>query len=211
MTAAVEAAESNGELIGRCYTKARRTPLVVGSVPGGAGRSLRLPGGPYTLTQLAAIVTAFVLLILARPIWGGHGLMDVVVLLGAPFAAAFGLRHLHIDGRNPAAAAASVAVMLAGPRSGRLHGHPYKAARPARTDTLVTVAAEPSPVHDPAAVPVPAAPVAKEPTPARPVRTARPTPAPASPAAAAGAPVASGVQALLARRTAPAARTALEE
>ncbi|MER7111153.1 hypothetical protein [Streptomyces sp. NPDC000229] len=183
------------ELIGRCYTKARRTPLVVGSVPGGAGRSLRLPGGPYTLTQLAAIVVTFVVLILTRPLWGGHGLMDAVVLLGLPFGAAFGLRHLHIDGRNPAAAAASVAIMLTGPRWGRLHGRPYKPARPESGSTAVTLTA-----------------AQEHPAPPAVGQSARP----AAPAAwtdvHASGPVPSGTQALLASRRAAAAahRTDLE-
>ncbi|MCX4826176.1 hypothetical protein OG883_41645 [Streptomyces sp. NBC_01142] len=198
----VEPAESEDELIGRCYTKARRTPLVVGSVPGGGGRSLRLPGGPYTLTQLAAIVATFVVLILSRPLWGGRGLMDVVVLLGCPFGVAFLLRHLHIDGRNPAAAAASVAVMMTGPRWGRLHGRPFRPARPARGATRITVAAADA-----------AEPSAASAAPARtaPTRAAR-RPIPAAPAssAAANSPVASGVQALLARRSA-SARDDLEE
>ncbi|MCX4792263.1 conjugal transfer protein [Streptomyces sp. NBC_01221] len=194
----VEPAEPDGELIGRCYTKARRTPLVVGSVPGGAGRSLRLPGGPYTLTQLAAIVTTFVVLIVSRPLWGGHGLMDVVVLLGCPFGVAFLLRHLHIDGRNPAAAAASVAVMMTGPRWGRLHGRPFRPARPARGATRITVAADDVPADDDADVSAASAvPARTAPTQA----ARRPTPAPS---AAANAPVASGVQALLARRAASA-------
>ncbi|WP_351233308.1 hypothetical protein [Streptomyces sp. NPDC002133] len=186
----------DGELIGRCYTKARRTPLVVGSVPGGAGRSLRLPGGPYTLTQLAAIVISFVVLILTRSLWGGHGLVDIVVLLGTPVGAAFALRHLHIDGRNPAAAAASVAVMLAGPRWGVLRGRPYKPARPAHGDTLITLTA----VDAPPAV-----------LSATPGNAKQPRPAVASPAPRTGAaPVASGVQVLLARRAAAGNRTDLE-
>ncbi|MBD0743000.1 hypothetical protein BG418_01405 [Streptomyces sp. CBMA152] len=195
------------ELIGRCYTKARRTPLVVGSVPGGGGRSLRLPGGPYTLTQLAAIVAAFTVLILTRAVWGGHGPVDVGVLLGCPFGAAYLLRHLHIDGRNPAAAAASVVAMLAGPRWGRLHGRPFRPASPTRSLSRITVGTQ-----EAAADEVPAAAVpGPEPTASRrvPRTTAPATPAPALVPAAA-TPVASGVQALLARRAA-SHRTGLED
>lgn len=184
----------DNELIGRCYTKARRTPLVVGSVPGGGGRSLRLPGGPYTLTQLAAIVVTFIVLILTRSLWGGHGLTDVVILLGAPFGAAFGLRRLHIDGRNPAAAAASVVVMLTCPRWGRLHGRPYKPGRPRCGNTVVTLTA--------AGTGTAPTTVGKH--------TERAAPAGRAPAYASG-PVASGAQALLARRaTVTVHRTDLE-
>ncbi|MFF3326965.1 hypothetical protein [Streptomyces sp. NPDC002889] len=206
MTAVVvEPAESDGELIGRCYTKARRAPLVHGVIRDvNGGRGIRLPGGPYTLTQLAALVGTFVALILTRAIWGGNGLMDVGVLLGLPFAAAFLLRHLHIDGRNPAAALVSVAVMMTGPRWGRLHGRPFRPARPVSGDTLIILAADGAPAGTaPAAArPAPAAAVTR---PARPARgSARQAPATPSPDATAGAPVASGVQALLARRAASA-------
>ena len=216
MSAALD--EMDGEPIGRCYTKARRTPLVVGAVPGGNGRSLRLPLGPYTITQLAVIVATVVLLIVTRPVWGGHGLGDVLVLVGAPFGAAFLLRHLHIDGRNPAAAAASVAVMLAGPRYGRLHGRPYRPARARHHDTVATVESSGPPHHD-TPPPAPAFEAADAPRTIRaapPARTGTPAaqapcPGPVAPGPAAhgGVPVASGVQTLLARRA--AARTALED
>ncbi|MEU6987352.1 hypothetical protein ABZ946_28665 [Streptomyces sp. NPDC046324] len=201
----IDAAEADDELIGRCYTKARRAPLVHGVIRDvNGGRGIRLPGGPYTLTQLAAIVTTFVVLILTRAVWGGHGLMDVLLLLGLPFAAAFALRHLHIDGRNPAAALVSVMTMLTGPTWGRLHGRPYRPSRPAHGDTRITLA-----------------PSGERPAPTSPVVRPRERPLTAEPGLADGtnspigesaplAPVASGVQALLARR-APSTRTDLEQ
>ncbi|MDH2392192.1 hypothetical protein QCN29_26100 [Streptomyces sp. HNM0663] len=193
----VDAAEADRELIGRCYTKARRAPLVHGVIRDvNGGRGIRLPGGPYTLTQLAAIVTTFVVLILTRAVWGGHGFLDAVLLLGLPFTAAFLLRHLHIDGRNPAAALVSVMTMLTGPQWGRLHGRPYRPARPTRRDARITLT--PSGER-----PAPAA-TAVRPTPAIAPPAARPAAVPPATGAATGAPVASGVQALLGRRTASA-------
>ncbi|MFF9594082.1 hypothetical protein ACF1FX_33715 [Streptomyces sp. NPDC014646] len=198
------AAEPEEELVGRCYTKARRAPLVHGVIRDvHGGRGIRIPGGPYTLTQLAAIVTTFVVLILTRVVWGGHGLADVVVLLGLPFGAAFALRRLHIDGRNPAAALISVATMLTGPKQGRIHGRPLRHTRPARGDTRITLTAT-------------AAKTAELPRPATPAPTTQNSPAPgAAPAAAVpepavAAPVMSGVQALLARRTTPPHQTTKE-
>ncbi|MER6610774.1 hypothetical protein ABT282_33990 [Streptomyces sp. NPDC000927] len=192
-------AEPEEELIGRCYTKARRAPLVHGVIRDvHGGRGIRIPGGPYTLTQLAAIVTSFIALILTRTLWGGHGLLDVAVLLGLPFGAAFALRRLHIDGRNPVAALISVTTLLTGPKQGRIHGRPFRPTRPARGDTRITLAATRA---ETAELPRPAA--------AAPLTTRHsPAPAPTAPAAtvpepAAAAPVQSGVQALLARRTTP--------
>ncbi|MFC8012408.1 hypothetical protein [Streptomyces cinereoruber] len=208
MTEAAVGGELDFELIGRCYTKARRAPLVHGVIRDvNGGRGIRLPGGPYTLTQLAGIVSTVAALILTRPVWGGHGWLDVAVLLVLPAAVAFVLRHLHIDGRNPAAALLSIALMLAAPRRGQLRGRTYRPARPTCGDTRIHL---PTDAHavDAVAPAITAAP-APEPRPKR----AQPRPAvpaveplapkgPSEPAA----PVASGVQALLVRR-APTTRT----
>ncbi|MCA1219300.1 conjugal transfer protein, partial [Streptomyces sp. 8L] len=143
MTAAPET--DPDELIGRCYTRARRSPVMVGLVKTGFGKPIRLPFGPYTITQLAAIVVSAVVLVTTRPVWGGHGFLDALVLIVIPFGAAFTLRYVHIDGRNPAAALASVAVMLCGPRWGRTQGRTYRPARPRYCTTTTTLAASPLP------------------------------------------------------------------
>ncbi|MCX5078829.1 hypothetical protein OHA84_37620 (plasmid) [Streptomyces sp. NBC_00513] len=189
--------EVDFELIGRCYTKARRAPLVHGVIRDvNGGRGIRLPGGPYTLTQLAGIVATVGALILTRPVWGGNGWLDVAALLALPAAVAFVLRHLHIDGRNPAAALLSIALMLATPRRGQLRGRAYRPTRPTRGDTRIHL----PPDDEPAEATAPT-PELRHPRPDRP-RPAVPAAEPSAPAA----PVASGVQALLARR-APTNRT----
>ncbi|EPH40945.1 hypothetical protein ABT390_35445 [Streptomyces aurantiacus] len=188
MTAAENSTDE--ELIGRCYTKARRAPLMHGVIRGvGEGRNLRLPGGPYTITQLAAIVGSISLLMLTRPLWGGNGLADLLVLLVVPAAAAITLRFLHIDGRNPAAAAVSVVRMLCGPKWGRLRGQPLRIPTPLGLAPLASVCL---PTAAPAATPRP------EPAPAG-ANPAPPAADPPAPAAAAPS-LATGVQALLARR-----------
>ncbi|MFI6689081.1 hypothetical protein [Streptomyces sp. NPDC050485] len=206
-------ADGEPELIGRCYTKARRAPLVYGvirDVRGGQG--IRLPGGPYTLTQLASIIATVAVLLLSRPVWGGHGWVDAALLIGLPFAVSFAVRQLHIDGRNPVAAMASVVMLLAAPRAGRLHGRACRLSRAARAAALITLgepapapgAVEPSPAA--AAAPVPA--VLKTPgssgagmSAAGPRRRVPPDLLTVSPSSGTPLPVASGVQALLARRT----------
>ncbi|MFE5614143.1 hypothetical protein [Streptomyces sp. NPDC056524] len=201
--AAAHGGEMDFELIGRCYTKARRAPLVHGVIRDvNGGRGIRLPGGPYTLTQLAGIVATVGALILARPVWGGNGWLDVAVLLVLPASVAFVLRHLHIDGRNPAAALLSIALMLAAPRRGQLRGRPYRPTRPTRGDTRIHLPSEDEPAEATARASSDApAPGHRRPTPDRP-QPAVPAAQPSAPAA----PVASGVQALLARR-APTNRT----
>lgn len=192
----VDAAEADGELVGRCYTKARRAPLVHGVIRDvNGGRGIRLPGGPYTLTQLAAIVGTFVVLILTRDLWGGHGVLDAVLLLGLPFGAAFALRHLHIDGRNPAAALVSVLTMLTGPGRGRLHGRPYRPARPTRWGARITLT-DACGTGRPDSAGAEARPPATGPAATRPA-----APAPVPGGADVPVPVPSGVQALLAQCT----------
>ncbi|WP_411107318.1 hypothetical protein [Streptomyces sp. cmx-4-9] len=201
--------ELDFELIGRCYTKARRAPLVHGVIRDvNGGRGIRLPGGPYTLTQLAGIVATVAALILTRPVWGGHGWLDVAALLVLPAGVAFVLRHLHVDGRNPAAALLSIALMLAAPRRGQLRGRAYRPTRPTRGDTRIHLPADEQAADDPSAeAGAPATDTAPAPGPWR--KPARPTPAalpvPAAEPAPSAPPVASGVQALLARR-APTSR-----
>ncbi|MEU1223893.1 hypothetical protein [Streptomyces microflavus] len=193
MTAVLEGLAVEEELIGRCYTKARRRPLVTGTVPGGTGRNIRLIGGPYTFTELATLVAVFVGLLLSRPVWGGHGVTDLVVLVGCSMGAAFALRYVNIDGRNPLAVLLSVMAMMAGPAGGRLQGRAHRPAPAARTNALITVAGADAPAPAIAMV-----------APSRTREPVTPAPArgPAAPQAPVGTPVLSGVQALLARRAA---------
>lgn len=122
-TGAVSAAP--GEvLVGRCYTKPRRHPSVIGRWPGGRGR---IWGGPYTMPQMAVLVVSLVVLLVTREMWGHFGLANILVVLGVPYGLALLVRHIQVDGRNPLAVAASAAGLLAAPSAGRLGGRPLKA------------------------------------------------------------------------------------
>ncbi|WP_158692943.1 hypothetical protein [Streptomyces roseochromogenus] len=125
-------------LVGRCYTKARRHPLVIGRWPGGGV----LWGGPYSVPQLIVMVGSFVALILFRPVWAHFGVvLNVMFAFAVPYALGWTVRRLTVDGRNPLAAAASVLALLTAPSAGRLGGRPLKAlnrARPVRGVCTVT-------------------------------------------------------------------------
>ncbi|PAX90509.1 hypothetical protein CLM82_14835, partial [Streptomyces albidoflavus] len=119
--------EVDEDFAGRSYTRGMRAPTVHGSVPGGPGRPpLRIPGGPYSTTQLLTLGILLAALIATRDTWGGHGLVDALVVLGVPFGAALALRHVHIDGRNPLSALFSIALLLTGPAHGRLHDKAWR-------------------------------------------------------------------------------------
>src|SRR5262245_14891836 len=125
-TGSVAEGPATTRLIGHCYTKARRFPLVIGKLPGGG----RIPGGPYSLHQIGAMVVAAIVLKQTSAIWAHFGLLNLVVFVAVPYGLAFALRHARIDGRSPIWAAAGWLSYLSAPRGGRLRG---RSLRPART------------------------------------------------------------------------------
>lgn len=211
-TEAAFSTEVEDALIGRCYTKARRHPLVVGTLPGGG----RLWGGPYTIPQLVVAAASFALLLLFRPVWAHFGgVLNVLIAVGVPLGLAFAVRRVSVDGRNPLAVAGSVLSVLGSPAEGRLGGRPVKALS-RRTSVRGGCTLTLRPAHGAAAGS--AEPVTAPVTERAPVRRIRPQPAPgdgqaatrpvpsrrrpeaAAPVAGPGAPVRvrSGVQARLA-------------
>ncbi|MFD4224715.1 hypothetical protein [Streptomyces griseus] len=206
--AAPQTGTEDVELIGRCYTKARRRPLVTGTVPGGTGRNLRLVGGPYTVTELGTMVGVFLGLLMTRRFWGGGGITDLVVIASCSWGAAFALRYVSIDGRNPLAALIGVVAMLLGPARGRLNGRAYRAAPARRTRSLITLHGEDAGTTGPEPALATARSSRSGPVrapsgdcpPRRPAPSERRETTQSSPAA--DGPVLSGVQSLLARRTA---------
>ncbi|MFJ2060361.1 hypothetical protein ACIOMM_31100 [Streptomyces sp. NPDC087908] len=124
MSAAAPSVEDE-VLVGRCYTKARRLPLMIGRWPGGRGA---IWGGPYTVPQVVVIAVAFGVLMLTRGVWAHFGLVNLVIAIGVPYGLSLVVRHVHIDGRNPLVAAVSAGGSLVAPAGGRLEGRPVKSA-----------------------------------------------------------------------------------
>ncbi|MFF4534038.1 hypothetical protein ACFY1P_32815 [Streptomyces sp. NPDC001407] len=184
---------SEEELIGHSYTRARKHPLVIGKLPG-AGR---LPGGPYTITQVMTMVIAFGLLVMTRDLWARFGAMNFVLMVVVPWGLAWVLRYARLDGRDPARAVRSLFIYSSTPAQGRLAGRPQRVARPRLASATCTVrvrsAGRPAPAAAPAPVPaaVPAPKAGPGPKQVRPVAPA--------PAATADRPQPkTGLQALLA-------------
>lgn len=185
-------------LIGRCFTKARKHTLVVGHWPGGG----RIWGGPYTVPQIIVAAATFAAAFLTRGLWAHHGLVDVLPLIGVPYALALVVGRIHVDGRNPLSVAASALGLAASGSSGRMDGRPVRQRRSGALVGVCTLTWQPP--NEPGRA---AAPLAE--TLAKPVRPA-PAPTvpenrPAADRPAADAPVvrvASGVGALLAARAA---------
>ncbi|MFI9358653.1 hypothetical protein [Streptomyces lydicus] len=192
-------------LIGRCFTKARKHTLVVGHWPGGG----RIWGGPYTVPQIIVAAATFAAAFLTRGLWAHHGLVDVLPLIGVPYALALVVGRIHVDGRNPLSVAASVLGLAASGSAGRMDGRPVQQRRSGALVGVCTLTWQPPNEPGRAAAP-PAAGLSLD-------KSVRPAPAPTvpenRPAAdrpAADAPVvrvASGVGALLAARAASTTNT----
>ncbi|MFC9486666.1 hypothetical protein ACFTZM_11380 [Streptomyces hydrogenans] len=123
MSTPADASSSDEVLVGRCYTKARRHPLMIGKWPGGRKA---IPGGPYTVPQVIVIAVVFAVLMLTRAVWAHFGLVNFVIALGVPYGLSLVVRHVHVDGRNPLLVALSAGGAVAAPAAGRLGGRPVK-------------------------------------------------------------------------------------
>lgn len=111
-------------LVGRCYTRARRLPLMIGRMPGGRGQ---LWGGPYTLSQFAVAGACLLVLWQTHVLWAHFGTVgNALVLLGVPAVAAWAARRARIEGRDPLRAAVGVARFIAAPAQGRVAGRAWK-------------------------------------------------------------------------------------
>ncbi|MET7604910.1 hypothetical protein ABZS96_20765 [Streptomyces avermitilis] len=126
---------SEEDLIGYSYTRARKHPLVVGKLPG-AGR---LPGGPYTITQIVTMVVVFGLLAITQALWAHFGLANILIMIALPWGLAWVLRYARIDGRDPARALRSLLIYASAPAGGRLAGRPQRHPRPQLSRTTATV------------------------------------------------------------------------
>ncbi|MFI0155907.1 hypothetical protein [Streptomyces lydicus] len=192
-------------LIGRCFTKARKHTLVVGHWPGGG----RIWGGPYTVPQIIVAAATFAAAFLTRGLWAHHGLVDVLPLIGVPYALALVVGRIHVDGRNPLSVAVSALGLAADGGSGRMDGRPVRQRRRGALVGVCTLTWQPpNEPGRPAAPRAEALPLAKPgcPTPTPTVPENRP----AAGRPAADAPVvrvASGVGALLAARAASTTNT----
>lgn len=140
-------------LVGHSYTRARKHPLVIGKLPGGG----RIPGGPYTITQIVTMVGVFILLLSLRDLWAFFGIGNAIVMIVFPWGLAWLMRYARMDGRDPARALLGLIVYGTAPPGGRLAGRPQRTFKSKLVTGRVTIRlrpADPEPSPAPAARPV---------------------------------------------------------
>ncbi len=140
--------------VARWYTAGRRFPRVMGRLSDGTP----IPGGPYTIQQLAVFVIGVISLNATRGVWGVFGsLINYAVIAGVPFLAAKAL-GVFAWGRNPVTLVYGFLLLMRAPREGRING------RAVGAPTLNTKGRPAAAAHAfiPAAPPPVAAPVVVE-------------------------------------------------
>lgn len=111
------------------YTRARKFPQLIGRTSDG----FKIPGGPYTFTQVGVGVTVLMLGQQTARLWAHFGLMlNVVVLLGVTWAAIALSGRLPIGARNPLSIAEGALQAVMAPRTGKVAGRTVTIRRPHR-------------------------------------------------------------------------------
>lgn len=153
----------------RWYTRARRFPQLIGRTPDGA----RIPGGPYTITQVATAGVLMLIALKTTSLWAHYGLLaNGLLLAGVVYGVVFLLGKIPLGSRNPLVIAAGAWRALTSPSTGRLGGRPVRLRGPHRVQHRMTVflpaaaptaaapepmaTVPPAPVAEPSAVPAPA-------------------------------------------------------
>ena len=132
------------------FTRARRFPQLIGRTPDGA----RIPGGPYTVTQVVGAGAVLFLGTQTMGLWAHYGLLsNAFILATVTFAVVFGLGKIPVGSRNPLSVFSGALRALSAPPTGRLAGRPVRLRRPHQVrHQLVTL------------LPTPASPSATPPT-----------------------------------------------
>lgn len=153
--------------VARFYTAARRIPVLIGKINGA-----RIPGGPYTLTQI--VVGGIVLWIGYKTagLWGAglYPLVRMTVLAGIAFGTTWATGKIPSTRRRLMDLASDFGTALSLPDLGTYQGRRISIARPHRVDGTVLMQLEPgvqiATAAAPAAVAEPAAPALAAPAPA---------------------------------------------
>jgi hypothetical protein len=128
----------------RFFTLARRIPTLVGRLHDGS----KVPGGPYTLTQVITAGVVAVLLWQTPGLWARFGLIgNVLVFAGLVYGAAFLAGRVPTGGRNPITWVTGVLGLTFRRRGGTRRGQVLQVNRPRRVRHRFNVMPDPAPRH----------------------------------------------------------------
>lgn len=126
------------------FTRARRFPQLIGRTPDGA----RIPGGPYTVTQVVGAGAVLFVGTRTMGLWAHYGLLsNAVILASVTFAIVFGLGKIPVGSRNPLSVSSGALRALSAPPTGRVAGRPVRLRRPhqVRHQLVTLLPAPPAP------------------------------------------------------------------
>lgn len=171
----------------RFYTRSRRFPKMIGRMTDGS----RIPGGPYTLTQVGFGGFALLILLMTRTMWStGSVILDLAITVGVAWGVTWVVGLIPMTRRNLLFAFVDAIAAMLKPHGGKYQGRVINLVKPHQA---IGAAHGLAPVQQ---EPDDADPVTPEPVPA-------PKPAPVPPAiarravAAAPHPTMSAVEQLL--------------
>lgn len=105
--------------VARFYTRTRNFPKLIGKFTDGT----RIPGGPYTLVQGAALVVVVVVGFIAKSLWStGFVIFDLLILAAAGWGAAFIAGLVPIQSRSLISVATSYLSASFKPTEGVING-----------------------------------------------------------------------------------------
>ena len=113
--------------VARFYTRSRRFPKMIGRMTDGS----RIPGGPYTLTQVGFGGVALLVLLMTRTMWStGSVILDLAVTLGVAWGATWVVGLIPMTRRNLLFAFMDAIAAMTKPRGGKYQGQVITLARP---------------------------------------------------------------------------------
>lgn len=140
---------STDQQVVRWYTRARRFPQLIGRTPDGT----RIPGGPYTITQVTAAGVLMFLGLKTTSLWARYGLVgNGLLLAGVVYGLVFLLGKIPLGSRSPLALGAGAWRAISAPSAGRYGGRPVRLRRPHHVQHRITVLVPPAAVAEPVGI-----------------------------------------------------------
>lgn len=125
-----EETQTTNREVGRFYTSARFFKQVLGSLPDGT----KIPGGPYTYSQMGTMLGVAIVGWMVRDIWSiGSVIADFLVLIVVAVGAGYGIGQMPSSRRNPLRLLGSALALVTHPGpGGRWRGRPLRLTRKAQ-------------------------------------------------------------------------------